>query len=147
MIQQLMRGRKQLKKEIIKEEIPFLGVCLGAQLLAKALGAKIKKSPEKEIGWYEIGLTKEGTEDPPFKNIPRNHTVFQWHGDTFELPKKSTLLFVSETGINQAFKYGKNAYGFQFHIEATPSMIESWLKNELSHTERSKIIVESIKTK
>ena len=92
-------------------------------------------------------MTKEGTEDPPFKNIPRNHTVFQWHGDTFELPKKSTLLFVSETGINQAFKYGKNAYGFQFHIEATPSMIESWLKNELSHTERSKIIVESIKTK
>ncbi|OGF45227.1 MAG: hypothetical protein A2231_00380 [Candidatus Firestonebacteria bacterium RIFOXYA2_FULL_40_8] len=134
-------------KEILKEKIPFLGVCLGAQLLAKALGAKIKKAPMKEIGWYEIDLTKEGEGDPIFKNTRQKFNVFQWHEDMFELPKKSTLLSVSDNGINQAFKYGENAYGFQFHIEATPQMIESWLKNELLAEERSKIILESYKNK
>jgi len=134
-------------KDIVKEEIPFLGVCLGAQLLAKALGAKIKKAPIKEIGWYEIGLTEEGKEDVLFKNISQKFNVFQWHEDTFDIPKKAGLLSVSDTGINQAFKYGKNAYGFQFHIEATPQMIEGWLKNELLPAERSKIILESYKNK
>ena len=134
-------------KDIVKEEIPFLGVCLGAQLLAKALGAKIKKAPIKEIGWYEIGLTEEGKEDVLFKNISQKFNVFQWHEDTFDIPKKAELLSVSDTGINQAFKYGKNAYGFQFHIEATPQMIEGWLKNELLPAERSKIILESYKNK
>ncbi|OGF46408.1 MAG: hypothetical protein A2452_00950 [Candidatus Firestonebacteria bacterium RIFOXYC2_FULL_39_67] len=134
-------------KEILREKIPFLGICFGAQLLAKALGAKIKKAPVKEIGWYEISLTKEGKEDPFFKNISHKFNVFQWHEDMFELPKKSTLLSVSDTEVSQAFKYGENAYGFQFHIEATPQMIEGWLKNELLSRERSKIILESYKNK
>src|SRR3989339_360959 len=94
-----------------------------------------------------LELTKGGKEDPFFKNISHKFNVFQWHEDMFELPKKSTLLSVSDTEVSQAFKYGENAYGFQFHIEATPQMIEGWLKNELLSRERSKIILESYKNK
>jgi len=134
-------------KGILKDKIPFLGICLEAQLLAKALAAKVVKSPLKEVGWYDITLTKEGKNDLLFKDIPEKLNVFQWHGDMFEIPKKGVLLASSAPGINQAFKYGENAYGFQFHIEVTPKMIESWLKNELSENECSAIMLESHKNK
>ena len=116
-------------KNVLTESVPFIGFCLGAQLLAKALGAKVKKAPVKEIGWGKALLTHKGIKDPLFARLPREFPVFQWHEDTFDLPSKSTLIAESIPCTNQAFRYGRNAYGLQFHVEVTPDIIESWVKN------------------
>jgi GMP synthase-like glutamine amidotransferase len=122
-----------LKKEnifikcILENEKPFLGICLGAQLLAKAAGAKVRKNHVKEIGWFKIKLTPEGERDLFCQGLSKELLVFQWHEDTFALPKQGTLLAEGTTCLNQAFKVGRNAYGIQFHIEVTSDMIESWL--------------------
>ena len=142
-----LKAENTFIKEILNEEIPYLGVCLGAQLLAKALGAKVIKAPVKEIGWHEVRLTERGQEDILFRNVPKTYSVFQWHEDMFTVPNNGILLSDSTNTINQAFKYGKNAYGLQFHIEATPAMIENWLKGELGAAESKNIILESYKNK
>jgi GMP synthase (glutamine-hydrolysing) len=106
--------------------LPTLGICLGAQLLAKVLGSRVYPNRVKEIGWYEIELTPEAAADPLWaQSGPR--TVFQWHGDTFDLPAGTTLLARGDLCENQAFRYGTSAYGVQFHIEMTAGMIEEWL--------------------
>lgn len=117
-------------KNVVKKKMPFLGICLGSQLLAKAAGAGVKKSPEKEIGWYEVCLTEDGKRDKLFNNAPSILNVFQWHEDMFELPKDGALLATSSHCPHQAFRIGKNAYGLQFHIESTPDMVESWMENK-----------------
>jgi GMP synthase (glutamine-hydrolysing) len=106
---------------------PMLGICLGAQLIAKAAGAKVLTGHRKEIGWYNINLTGEGRDDLLFNGFPKSFKVFQWHGDTFNIPAKGTKLASSEIFPNQAFRVG-NAYGLQFHIEVTESIILDWLK-------------------
>jgi len=111
----------------VEKELPILGICLGSQLLAKALGAKVTKNPEKEIGWYEVSPTNEGENDPLTSNFLREEKIFQWHGDTFDLPKGAKLLASSPLCKNQAFKFGDNVYGFQFHLEVDKPMIERWL--------------------
>jgi len=114
-------------KESIQRGKRVLGICLGAQLIAKALGAKVFKAPEKEIGWYDVSLTEEGSRDPWFASFPKVFRVFQWHEDTFEIPKRAKLLATSTAVPNQAFRYGENAYGLQFHLEVTPEMIRDWV--------------------
>ncbi len=123
-----LKGEDILLKKALKERIPILGICLGAQLLAKALGAKVKKARQKEIGWYKLNLTKQGKKDILFKGIGKDFDVFQWHEDTFDIPENATLLATTKTCKNQAFKYGDNAYGLQFHIEVTFDMIKNWIK-------------------
>jgi GMP synthase (glutamine-hydrolysing) len=114
-------------KKILKAEIPFLGICLGAQLLAKAKGAAVTKASSKEMGWHDIDLTDGARKDPLFRGIARRKiNVFQWHGDRFDVPGGGILLAESEI-CPQAFKAGKNAYGMQFHFEVTPYMVEEWL--------------------
>ena len=115
-------------KDAIKKEVPILGICLGAQLLAKAVGAKVVKAKAKEIGWYKIPLTSDGTKDPLFQGIDNELNIFQWHGDTFNIPDGGKRLAESEICPNQAFRYGRNAYGIQFHIEVTRQMIQDWIK-------------------
>lgn len=115
-----------LLKRIVDEEVPFLGICLGAQLIAKAAGARVTKNPEKEIGWYKIVLNDFGLNDDLFKDLPEVFKVFQWHGDTFGIPYGGKRLAFSELCQNQAFKYGRNAYGIQFHVEVTKDMITRW---------------------
>lgn len=127
-------------KESIKKEKSILGICLGAQLIAKALGAKVFKAPVKEIGWYKVSLTVDGLKDPIFSGFPPEFNVFQWHGDTFEIPDGAKWIAASSPVTNQAFRYGRNVYGLQFHLEVTEQMIDEWIKTyeeEFNETENS----------
>src|SRR5271157_1595115 len=119
-------------KEVLREEIPFLGICLGAQLLAKACGARVMKAAQKEVGWYSVDLTKQARQDRLFKRVETPLTVFQWHEDTFDIPDGGVLLATSALVRNQAFRMGSCAYGLQFHVEASLGIIESWMKDEMS---------------
>ncbi len=111
-----------------------MGVCLGAQLLAHVLGARVYPGPAKEIGWYEVSLSEDGKADPllstlalPGRNAAR---VFQWHGDTFDLPHGAVRLASSDLYPNQAFRCGDRIYGLQFHIEVTPDIVRDWLADQ-----------------
>lgn len=106
--------------------MPILGVCLGAQLLAKALGARVTKNPAPEVGLLEIGLTAAGASDPLFAGWPRRTPVVQWHSDTFALPAGAIHLASSPLCHNQAFRHGDRAYGLQFHPEVTADMVVEW---------------------
>ncbi len=117
----------RLIKKAIEKDIPVLGVCLGSQLIAKALGSTVKQNKEKEIGWYLLETTEEGGKDNLFKHLNTEETVFQWHGDTFDIPEGAVHLAQSSLCRNQAFRYGSKVYGLQFHIEVTPQMILEWL--------------------
>ena len=98
-----------------------------AQLLAKLLGSRVYANRVKEIGWYAIEMLPEGLADPLFDGGPATETVFQWHGDTFDLPAGALHLARSAACQHQAFRYGPRAYGLQFHLEITPEMVVDWL--------------------
>ncbi len=125
-----LKAENEFIKEVVASGIPYLGVCLGAQLLAKACGASVRKNLVKEVGWSEISATPEGRHDRIFSLLPEKITVFQWHEDTFEIPGNSVRLATSPACANQAFVAGKNAYGLQFHVEATESMVKEWFGRE-----------------
>jgi GMP synthase-like glutamine amidotransferase len=105
---------------------PVLGVCLGAQLVAAALGGRVYRSASAEIGWFALRPAPAAAADPVFSRIGASPTVFQWHNDTFGLPPGATLLASSDACANQAFRSGDNVYGVQFHPEMTPEMIDDW---------------------
>ncbi len=107
--------------------MPTLGVCLGSQLMAKALGAKVRPNRVKEIGWYEIELLPAARNDRLFAGCQPRETVFQWHGDTFDLPPGAVQLAHTATCELQAFRYGEAAYALQFHLEITAAMVADWL--------------------
>lgn len=129
----------ELVKEFINKGKKVLGICLGAQIMAKALGSEIYAGAVKEIGWYDIELQENGYRDPLItklathqssKDFWKRFKVFHWHGETFDIPSGAVKIARSELYPNQAFRYGRNAYAFQFHIEVTKEMIYEWLKNE-----------------
>ncbi|MEK6635363.1 MAG: type 1 glutamine amidotransferase [Planctomycetota bacterium] len=134
-------GEDVFLKRIVEEEVPFLGICLGAQLIAKATGARVTKNPVKEIGWYKIVLNDDGLNDNLFKGLPEIFKVFQWHGDTFGIPYGGKRLAFSELCQNQTLKYGRNIYGIQFHVEVTKDMIIQWADTYKGELESLKGIV------
>jgi GMP synthase (glutamine-hydrolysing) len=109
---------------------PVLGVCLGAQLIAKALGARVYRNPIKEIGWFDVEFTPAAARDPLFAGAAPRETVFHWHGETFDLPAGAVRLASSSRCRNQAFRVGETIYGLQFHLEVTPAMIEDWCRQD-----------------
>lgn len=111
----------------LRQDKPVLGICLGAQLLAHVLGAPIRRQREPEIGWYEVATTEAGREDPVLRAVGESASLFQWHNYTFEVPQSAQRLAHSTACANQAFRHGSNAYGFQFHLEASRPLIERWL--------------------
>jgi len=122
-----LAAEKAWIREAIDEGLPVLGVCLGSQLIARALGAEVTANPVKEIGWYPLELSAAASEDVLFCGCPSPVTVFQWHGDTFAVPEGAVALATSPLCRNQAFRYGQRVYALQFHIEVTAAMIEAWL--------------------
>lgn len=122
-----LKEEKKFINDILKKEIPLLGICLGAQLITQVAGGRVFKADEKEIGWYPIRLTEEGERDLLFQGLPKLFEVFQLHEDTFEIPPKGKRLVTSDGCHNQGFKVGKRGYGLQFHLEADSKMISNWL--------------------
>ena len=114
-------------RQAVDTGLPVLGVCLGAQLLAKALGARVYANRVKEIGWYATELLPAAADDRLFCDIASPVTVFHWHGDTFDLPHGAVQLARSAQCENQAFRFGPSAYALQFHLEMTAAMIDEWL--------------------
>ncbi len=129
----------RLIREAINRNLKVLGICLGAQLIAHTLGAKVYKGPYQEIGWHDIELTSDALRDPIMLSLAkhpsvgdiwRKFKVFHWHGDTFELPLGTVHLARSAIYENQAFRYKDNVYSLQFHIEVTKKMLVEWFDGD-----------------
>ena len=108
---------------------PLLGICLGAQLIAKALGAKVYANSKREIGWESVTFTEAAQNDPVFHGL-RSEVTFHWHGETFDLPTGAELLASSAACRHQAFRFGDRVYGLQFHPEVMPQMISQWCRED-----------------
>lgn len=148
-----LKRELEITREFIGRGKRVLGICLGAQIMAKALGARVYAGPQKEIGWYDIELTEDGLRDPMMKKLavhPRagdfwkRFKVFHWHGETFDIPEGALRLAKSALYPNQAFRFGSCAYAFQFHIEVEKEMIYGWLKNEPVNQVELKSITEAV---
>lgn len=142
-----LRDEDRFLKRAIAEQVPLLGICLGSQLLAKALGARVYQNPTKEIGWYTVDLSTDGQIDPLFSGLSSPLQIFQWHGDAFDMPPRAVRLASSPLCANQAFRYGQFVYALLFHVELTPEMIRRWfevfendLANVRNHTDPNQII-------
>jgi len=108
----------------VDEGKPVLGLCLGSQLLAAALGASVTPNPVKEFGWHPVSLNDEAGDDPLFRDLQGPFQAFHWHGDTFSLPTGSVNLASSPLCRHQAFRHGATAYGLQFHLEANETKVK-----------------------
>jgi GMP synthase (glutamine-hydrolysing) len=114
-------------REALRLKVPVLGICLGAQLLAAALGARVRPNPVREIGWYRLQPAAAARDDRLFRHFDGSQHVFQWHAYTFELPPGAVHLASTEACEHQAFRFGERAYGLQFHLEADEALIQRWL--------------------
>ena len=121
---------EEFLREVLAEEVPVVGVCLGAQMLARAAGASVGPARVPEIGWLDVTLTDEGAGDPVLGVLPARATVFQWHHYTFSLPPSGKALADSEISL-QAFRLdGRPAWGMQFHAEVTLAMVAAWVEED-----------------
>lgn len=118
-----LHKEQELISDAIKNNVPTLGICLGSQLIAQTVGGSVFRGSRKEIGWFDVSLSEEGATSL-FAGLKSPMKVFQWHGDTYKLPKEASVLAYSDL-YPQAFRVG-SAYGIQFHLEVDKHMIESW---------------------
>ncbi len=119
-------AEKQWIAAAVRAGTPYLGVCLGAQLLAASLGAEVRTGDKPEVGVLPVEMTASGRADPVFGVLGSQFPALQWHGDTFALPAGAVHLGRSAAYPNQAFRFGEAAYGIQFHVEVTDSMLAEW---------------------
>ena len=119
-------------RQALDAKTPVLGICLGAQLIAKALGAEVYRNPKKEIGWAPVYLTDAAALDPIFGRLPSPSMLFHWHSETFRLPAGAVSLAYSDKCRQQAFRFHDAVYGVQFHPEITPEMIVDWSAQPLN---------------
>ncbi len=131
---------KELLRYVVERDTPYMGICLGGQLLARTLGAPVTPHHTPEIGFSETLLTDEGKRDPLFHGLPCRQQVIHWHEDTFAIPDGAIKLATGDVTENQAFRFGRHAYGLQYHIELTPAMLDSWLW----HPDNNKEIVKTL---
>ncbi len=121
-----LADEKRLIREAVLAGTGYWGACLGVQLLASALGARVYAGAVPEVGVLPVTLTDDGMSDPVLGGLPRELPSLQWHGDTFDLPDGAVLLASSPAYPHQAFRYGRAAYGVQFHVEVTGEMAREW---------------------
>jgi len=112
--------------DAVRDGTPYWGACLGVQLLAAALGARVYAGEVPEVGVLDVELTVDGRDDPVFSGLPERFPTLQWHGDTFDLPDGAVRLASSPAYPNQAFRFGRAAYGVQFHVEVSAGMAAEW---------------------
>jgi GMP synthase-like glutamine amidotransferase len=117
---------KRFIGEAVRAGVPFWGACLGVQLLAASLGARVYAGREPEVGLLPVTLTDAAMVDPVFASLPREQLTLQWHGDTFDLPEGAVLLAGSPAYAHQAFRWQSHAYGVQFHLEVSVAMAREW---------------------
>jgi GMP synthase (glutamine-hydrolysing) len=140
-----LRDELNLLEMRLSANRPTIGICLGAQLMARALGARVYPSGVKEIGWGQITLRPAGCESA-IRHLGSDDTaVLHWHGDTFDLPEGATLLASTEICRNQAFSWGRNALGFQFHPEATAARLEQWYIGHACELASAKLSVAALR--
>lgn len=123
-----LKEEKRAIRRAIEKQKTVLGICLGSQLIASALGAKVFKNKEPEIGWFDVHLTNEGEQHDLFKDFGKTFKVFQWHGDTFDLPQGAKQIASSDACQNQAFIFDNKVVGLQFHLEITSEGLEQMLE-------------------
>jgi GMP synthase (glutamine-hydrolysing) len=121
-----LADEKRAIGDAVRDGVPFWGVCLGVQLLAASLGARVYPGAAPEVGILPVELTDAGRADPVFAGLPDEVMTLQWHGDTFDLPAGAVRLAGSTAYPNQAFRYGDAAYGVQFHVEVSPELARDW---------------------
>jgi GMP synthase (glutamine-hydrolysing) len=126
-----LRDEDDFLRRVVDQRVPVLGVCLGGQLLAKALDASVRPMPSPEVGWFEVELMPEAADDPVFGPLPARFDSFQWHSYAFELPPGAVLLARNERCV-QAYRAGEAAWGLQFHAEVTQPTLEGWLESSKS---------------
>lgn len=125
---------------------PVIGVCLGSQFMAKALGTVIRPGKELEIGMTPVKLTAEAKQDPVFSTLPESFEVFEWHGEVFDLPKDSVPLAGSDIAPLQAFRYGARAYGLLFHLEMEENGIDSLCRECAPDLTKARLAAQQVKT-
>jgi GMP synthase-like glutamine amidotransferase len=124
-----MIDEKRLIAETIARRAPVLGVCLGAQLIASAAGARVYPCALPEIGWFPVRLTRAAQKHSAFRDVPGEFVPLHWHGETFDLPRDAVLLAESSACPNQAFALGSSVLGLQFHLEATADSVAELIDN------------------
>ena len=132
---------KQLIRAVVEAGKPYLGICLGGQLLAAALGAPVVSNRWEELGSLPVQLTVEGRADQLLQELPDSFTTFQWHHDSFDLPVGAILLASSPDCPHQAFRVGNNAWGLQFHPEVTEQIIRDWCAWDPTTQEKAEELV------
>jgi GMP synthase-like glutamine amidotransferase len=116
----------ELIREFHRQDKPVLGICLGAQLIARAFGSRVYQNERPELGFTPL-FPVDRVEEPWLQDYPAGMPMMQWHFDTFDLPKGAKLLLTNEVCTNQAFRLGRNIYGLQFHPEVTPEIVMNWI--------------------
>lgn len=141
----MLTAEVRLLEARLSAQRPTLGICLGAQLIARALGARVYPTGTKEIGWAPVTLSPAGRESP-FRHLGEDQTaVLHWHGDTFDLPQGANLLASTAICRNQAFAWGKNTLAFQFHPEAIGARLEQWLIGHACEIAAAKLSVPALR--
>jgi GMP synthase (glutamine-hydrolysing) len=133
-----LRGELQVLTALLERKVPMLGVCLGAQLLAEAAGAPVRRATRPEIGWHAVDVTEEGDTDPLLGPLAPRFEAFQWHSYEFVLPPGATALATSEVCL-QAYRLGHRAWGIQFHAEVSRAAAESWIDDYRSDEDAVRI--------
>jgi GMP synthase (glutamine-hydrolysing) len=142
----VLLSEQRLLRDAVEARVPVLGICLGGQLLAGALGGAVRALEEPEIGWLRIAPTNGARDDPIFQVLGRGAGVYQWHSDVFDPPAGARVLATSAAAPNQAFRVdGVKAWGVQFHPETTPELWEHWIARNPVEVEASGVDVDALR--